>query len=54
MQFVIYNNFLKLMKDFIDYKIDANTYQKYFFKFLQMILNLKTKGKNESKMYKTQ
>ncbi|WP_033916198.1 colicin immunity domain-containing protein [Campylobacter sputorum] len=31
---MIYNNFLDLMRDFIDDKIDANTYQTYFFKLL--------------------
>lgn len=31
---MIYNNFLELMKDFIDDKIDANMYQNYFFKLL--------------------
>ena len=29
-----YNNFLALMKDFINDKIDANTFQTYFFKLL--------------------
>jgi hypothetical protein len=29
-----YNNFLALMKDFINDKIDANTFQTYFFRLL--------------------
>ena len=33
--FVIYNNFLTLMKDFANDKIDASTYQTQFFKLLQ-------------------
>ena len=32
--FVIYNNFLTLMKDFAKDKIDASTYQTQFFKLL--------------------
>ena len=32
--FVIYNNFLTLMKDFANDKIDASTYQTQFFKLL--------------------
>ncbi|MDA3042458.1 MULTISPECIES: colicin immunity domain-containing protein [unclassified Campylobacter] len=31
---MIYNNFLALMKDFVDSKINADTYQTYFFKLL--------------------
>ena len=32
--FVIYNNFLTLLKDFANDKIDASTYQTQFFKLL--------------------
>lgn len=31
---MIYDNFLGLMNDFINNKIDANTYQTYFFKLI--------------------
>ena len=31
---MIYNNFLTLMKDFVNDKIDAGTYQTHFFKLL--------------------
>ncbi len=33
--FVVYNNFLTLLKDFANDKIDASTYQTEFFKLLQ-------------------